>query len=113
MKYFVQKGGDAVVVRISGSMVSSCQEELRVVCHDLLNISNLPLILDLSEVDFMDSSGLSQCIELSRTKSSRGEMFACAGLNCSLKRLFHVSRADQRIRLYASQREALSDLSSN
>lgn len=97
MKISVGEENGAVIVSAAGHMVCSTEATLRCTIREILEESRLPMLFDLSGVEFMDSSGLSLCIETYRQKSSRGEPFVCVGLNKALLRLFEVSQANLRI----------------
>jgi anti-sigma B factor antagonist len=48
------------------------------------------LIVDLSEVDFIDSTGLATLIEYHRDAGAHGGIFCLAGINPNLKAIFDV-----------------------
>ncbi|PLX73528.1 MAG: hypothetical protein C0614_12850 [Desulfuromonas sp.] len=108
MKISVGEENGVVIVSATGRMVCSTEVPLRCAINEVLEESRLPMLFDLSGVEFMDSSGLSLCIETHRLKSSRGEAFVCVGLNNSLLRLFQVSQANMRIPICENLQDGLA-----
>ena len=68
------------------------------------------LLLDLSRVDFIDSSCLGTLISLLKIINGKGEMALCA-LNANIQTMFKLTRMDRVFTLYSTQQEALAAMS--
>lgn len=64
------------------------------------------LIMDLSGVSFIDSSGLAAIIEYFRDAAAHGGVLCLAGLNETVRSVFEIVRLDQVIPRFASTVEA-------
>ncbi|MDQ2868698.1 MAG: STAS domain-containing protein [Verrucomicrobiota bacterium] len=65
------------------------------------------LILDLSGVDYIDSTGLATLIEYFRDASEYGGVLCLAGLNEKLKPVFDIVRFDQVLSIFPTVDEAV------
>jgi anti-sigma B factor antagonist len=64
------------------------------------------LIVDLSEVDFVDSTGLSTLIEYHRDAGAHGGIFSLAGINPNLKAIFDVVQFNKVLAIFPTAAEA-------
>src|SRR5947199_1469915 len=58
------------------------------------------LVVDLSKVTYIDSSGLAVLIEAMQNVESYGGRFALAGLQENVKPIFEIARLDQVFRIF-------------
>lgn len=65
------------------------------------------LVLDLSEVDYIDSTGLATLIEYFRDAAEYGGVLCLAGLNAKLKPVFDIVRFDQVLSIFPTVEEAV------
>lgn len=63
------------------------REKLMPLCQE-----NREVYLDLSQVDYMDSTGLGVLIGAYKKLRSRGGRLVLTGMSARLKRLFHITR---------------------
>ena len=66
------------------------------------------LVVDLSRVSYIDSSGLAVLIEGMQNVSSYGGKFALAGLQEGVRPIFEIARLDQVFRIYPDVDSALA-----
>jgi len=69
------------------------------------------LLLDLSEVGFLDSSGLGAILGRYRTVSAAGGRMGIAGARSAVRRVLRLSGISQIISMYSSAETGLRDLS--
>jgi anti-sigma B factor antagonist len=67
------------------------------------------LLLDLTEVEFVDSTGLGAVVSLMKSLGPTGE-FCVAGARPAVMRLFALTRLDRVIRIYPDVEAALTEL---
>ena len=66
-----------------------------------------PVIVDLSGVSYIDSSGLAVFIEAMQRVSGYGGRFALCGLRESVRHIFAIARLDQVFAIFPDQAAAL------
>ena len=75
---------------------------------DVITTGTTRIILDLSRIDFMDSTGLASIMSTMKTLAGQGEVVLC-GLSENLKMLFSIAKLDRGIiRFFDSRTEALN-----
>jgi len=65
------------------------------------------LVVDLSKVSYIDSSGLAVLIEAMQNVGSYGGKFALCGLQESVRPIFEIARLDQVFRIFPDTASAL------
>jgi len=95
-----------LVKRIDASFAA----EFKTVISNRINSGNMKILLDLSEVDFIDSSGLGAIVAMLKTLGGKGSLTIC-GLKETVDTLFRLSRMDKIFRIFASEEEALINFS--
>lgn len=81
-------------------------------CADLINVGNRQIVLDLSSVEFVDSSGLGAIISIWKTlKQSQGQ-FAICGIKGIVMNLFTLTRMNTVVPIFTSDEEAVYKLAS-
>jgi anti-anti-sigma factor len=66
------------------------------------------LVVDLSKVTYIDSSGLAVLIEAMQNVGSYGGSFALSGLQESVRPIFEIARLDQVFRIFPDSAAALA-----
>ncbi len=67
------------------------------------------LVVDLSQVSYIDSSGLAVLIEAMQTVAGYGGKFALAGLQENVRPIFEIARLDQVFRIFPDVNSALAE----
>jgi anti-sigma B factor antagonist len=68
------------------------------------------LVLDLGDVNYIDSSGLATIIEYFRDASKHAGILCLVGMNSNLKTTFEIVRLDKAIPSFATVAEAIDAL---
>jgi anti-sigma B factor antagonist len=66
------------------------------------------LVVDLSKVNYIDSSGLATLIETMQNVEEYGGKFALAGLQENVRTIFEISRLDQVFQIFPDADAALA-----
>lgn len=74
--------------------------------------TNLPVILDLSNVSFIPSTGLGALVSLMRAIKKEGRRFVLVGLQPDVRTALAVTHLDKLLELHTSFDEALKRLRS-
>ena len=67
-----------------------------------------PVVVDLSKVSYIDSSGLAALIEAMQKVVKYGGKFALAGLQENVRPIFEIARLDQVFRIFPDTDSALA-----
>ena len=76
--------------------------------HALLAEKPPQLVVDLTNVSYIDSSGLAVLIEAMQNVSAYGGKFALAGLQDGVRPIFEIARLDQVFRIFPDVDAALA-----
>jgi len=79
-----------VIFALSGAIDLHYAPTLRALFQSKLNKRCPALVVDLTAVDFIDSTGLATLIEYHRDAAAHGGVFSLAGVNPNLKAIFDV-----------------------
>ena len=66
------------------------------------------VVVDLSKVTYIDSSGLAVLIEAMQNVGAYGGMFALSGLQDGVRPIFEIARLDQVFRIFPDTAAALA-----
>lgn len=91
---------------INASMTTHFKSEIL----DLISKEGNRVVLNLSEVDFIDSSGLGVIISLLKTVVNNKGSFALCGIKAPILNLFSVTRLDRVFQVYETEEEAIESL---
>jgi anti-sigma B factor antagonist len=104
----VDRAAYAVVV-LTGEVDATNSDEL----YDVLEsvVLRLPrlLVVDLSALTFMDSTGLRMLLRSSRELDQQGGVLALASPQVSVARVLQLTRADQLIPVYGTVADAIAE----
>ncbi len=89
-----EKTPTQTVVRCTGRMTSDTAQALKAAVKPLLSESKL-VVLDLTNVSYMDSSGLGTIVGLWVSAKGAGSQLKLVNLNSRLKELFSITRLGQ------------------
>ena len=100
--------GGFTVGRVTSTTVET--ENIGEFRHSLSSFASGPshLVLDLSGVEFMDSTGLGAMLSGLRLATANGGSLRIAGLTESVRRLFDMVKMDRVFDIYASIDEAVA-----
>lgn len=94
------KSGDRLIIqvmerRFDAALAPGFREQV----HALVDPHQGPVILDLSRVEFMDSSGLGALVSVLKMVGGP-DSFAISGANGAVMKLIKLTRLDRVLRLY-------------
>ncbi len=108
MKYVTTKYLDYTVISLTGDI--DLNESPNVRCQVLENLKkNLSLLIDLSKVDYIDSSGVASLVEGLQTARSQKLNFALVGVSESAIQVLQLARLDTVFTIY----ESMDDVENN
>ena len=83
--------------------------ELRASLREVIDTNPKRLVIDLSQVPYIDSSGLAVLIGAMQALEHEGGIFMLAGAQDAVRMILESARLDQYFRLYPSVEAALAD----
>lgn len=103
----LERVGDACVVRLGGELDLYNAGKVRAALLDACSDSPARVVVDLSEVEFLDSTALGVLIE-ARTKLQNRRAFMLASPGLETRRALQISGLDRHFSVHASVPEALA-----
>jgi anti-sigma B factor antagonist len=110
MDYKIESEGGVKIVRLSGPLDVSQAMQLRDVLGEHIDGPSARVLVDLSEVPLIDSSGIGVMVTAHRRADGAGASFALAGAGETVARVFSLTRTDKLLRLYPSVQDGVEAL---
>lgn len=104
----VRHEDQALVLELAGEIDMQCSTELRDKFRELFRYKPQVLVVNMTEVEFMDSSGLATLVEALKWCRRNGSQLKLVGLVQRVRNVFEISRLDSVFQIYGSEAEALS-----
>jgi anti-anti-sigma factor len=102
-------GAAYTVVVLTGEVDATNSEELYNILESVVLQRPRLLIVDLSDLSFMDSTGLRMLLRATRELDQQGGVLSLAAPQASVARVLQLTRADQLIPVYDSVADAIAD----
>ncbi len=106
----IQKNAHSLVIRFEGidSLDARVSSRLKADLEDVLDDSALKIAIDLSTIEFIDSSGFGALISLlKKVRVKGGQLFLC-GLNSEVRDLMSILQLEQVFVVRNTIEEAIS-----
>ena len=98
------------VVEPKGSLVGGdVLDDLKTTMHGLLDAGTHNVVLDLSGVDLVNSTGLGSLISINAAFQEKGGRVKLAGLDKKIKNIFVLTRLSEVFDIAETQQDALMD----
>ncbi len=101
---------DVQVLELSGDVDVFSGERLRARAVPLIKAGHRLLLLDLSGVNYLDSSGLAVLLNLWELCQAAGGRLCLCGVGARIRRVFQITQVEVLIPIFPGQREALTYL---
>ena len=105
---FEQKDG-CLVFHFTGQLDAYSEKQFMEYVGDVLKANKLPSVLDLSKIDFLDSSGLGALVQLAKQCTDAKRSFLLVG-NTRVKQTIKLVRLEQFLHLVEDLPTALNQL---
>ena len=105
---FEQKDG-CLVFHFTGQLDAYSEKQFMEYVGDVLKANKLPSVLDLSKIDFLDSSGLGALVQLAKQCTDAKRSFLLVG-NIRVKQTIKLVRLEQFLHLVEDLPTALNQL---
>ncbi len=102
--------GEVVTMGISGDLVASTAEEFKSQIGKLRQKNFNFILVEMSKVNFMDSSGLGACMAVHKMLSEQNGMLVLAKLTEPVGKIFRLTRADQKLNIAPTKQDGIKAL---
>lgn len=109
MKVTQETNGAATVFIVEGQVDMHTSPALRAHLREALGNSASPLVVDLTSVAFIDSSGLATLIEALQAVGKYGGKLRLCGLSPEVQKLFELAQLTTIFDLRPNREEAMGD----
>jgi anti-sigma B factor antagonist len=107
MKIEAFKEGGVLIVRPQEKRIdASIAKDFKSKLAEFVKNGNVNLVINLSEVDFIDSSGLGALVSTLKVIGNQGEIKLCE-VKKEVKSIFELTRLDKVFSIYHSEKEAI------
>jgi anti-sigma B factor antagonist len=108
MKFEDTRCGNALIVRpLEARFDAAGAPQFKASVAEMIQRGEQTIVLDLSEVDFIDSSGLGALVSLLKRMAPKGTLAVC-GLREAAFNMFRLTRMDKVFSIYSTRSEALA-----
>lgn len=99
-----------MVCRIDGDIDISSSPDLKKVFDKLISQKTPKIVIELSRVTYVDSSGLATLVGILKNMRTYGGKMRLAGMSPKIKSLFEITKLDKLFEIMASEEEAITGL---
>ncbi len=100
--------GDIAVIKLNGRLDLETSKTLKGLTKELMADNHNKMIFDLTDVDFINSSGLGTLVSILRdVNSKKGNLELCS-LAPYIQEIFEITHLSSIFRIYENEEEALS-----
>lgn len=110
MQWHEKGEGGLIVLNVSGEIDLQHSPELRKVLQEKINAQCPALVIDFTDVSYIDSSGLATLVEYRRDSRKYEGAFALANLNSRVRTIFELVRLHEIIPIHATLADAKAAL---
>jgi len=103
------KGG-LMICRVEGDIDISCSPDLKKAFDKLISQKTPKIVIELSKVGYVDSSGLATLVGILKNMRSYGGKMRLAGMSSKIKSLFEITKLDKLFEIMANEEEAIIGL---
>lgn len=107
MELIEEKVDEVHVLKLSGRLDATCVSQLKDAVQALIETDVIKILIDMADVDFVDSSGLGTLVTCLRSVTKAGGLFKITSLQENPKMLFETTRLNRVFDLHDDRDEAI------
>jgi len=100
----------AFIIKPYGEIDLNTSPQLRKILQETLKNNKLPILIDLENVRYMDSSGLATLVEIFQQTIKQKRKFSIFSLTDTVKNVFSITRLDEIFSIHPTRTKALEEL---
>jgi anti-sigma B factor antagonist len=108
LNYVNEQKDGAYVMKLRGNLDALTVPEVRPAVEDLIAKGGVRVVVDLSDLTVIDSSGVALIVSLFKRLRALGGTIRVAGVNGQPREIFHFLRLDQSLPISATVDDALA-----
>ena len=97
-----------MICRVEGEIDISSSPDIKKIFDKLIAQKIPRIVVDLSNVSYVDSSGLATLVGILKNMRSYGGKMKLAGMSSKIKSLFEITKLDKLFDIAASEEEAVT-----
>ncbi len=105
----LDKAGDTVTLEVTGDIDMSSSTKVRDALAPLFQNNNKVIVVDLSGVSYIDSSGIATLVEGLQWSHNSKNKFRLAALNPGVKDVFEIARLLSVFEVFDTKEQALTE----
>ena len=102
--------GLIILIPSDKSLEAANSKDFKSQIVDQINEGTLLIVLNLSKVEFMDSSGLGSLISIVKLLSNAHGKIVLCNVGDQIKKLFNLTRLNQVFQIFSNEQEAIDSL---
>ncbi len=106
MEYSITEKNNYAIVKFKGELDVASSIQARDVFKNLIDKGKVNIIIDFSDVTFIDSSGLGIIVVAYRSAKEKGGTIKFAGMNPRVKKIFEITRTEKHFEFYKTVEDA-------
>ena len=110
MNYTVENKSGVTILNLTGEIDITVANTLRNTLINLIENNSGPLLVNLSDVRYLDSAGLSVLIAANRKSQGLGQAFGLSNLQTPVQQVFKLTRVDKVFQIFDTLKEGISNL---
>src|SRR5579864_6389883 len=109
MQISIRRVDNTAIVDVSGDIdLASSPEVRKALLHEVRDNRRPRVVMNLSEVRYIDSSGVASLVEGLKASRDIGSRFILVGLNTSAREVLQLSRLLKIFEVYDNEEQALA-----
>lgn len=105
MELRIRSSGASQIISLAGELSLYNVPEVSTALDEMLDEPGLQLVLDMTELKFIDSSGLAAIVQWSQRVLHGDGAFALLGVSAKLRKVFELVQLHDRIEFLESEAE--------
>ena len=105
----IRQENDKIIFDLAGDIDLHRSVDLRACLLETIQQEPPTVIINMTEVGFMDSSGLATLVEAMQLSRRYGGVLKLFGINTRVKSVFEISRLDKIFQICETETEALAE----
>lgn len=102
--------GALTICRVDGEIDITSSPGMKKAFDKLIATKAPKMVIELSQVTYIDSSGLATLVEILKGMRSYGGKMRLAGMSPKIKSLFEITKLDKLFEIMASEEEAVAGM---
>ena len=108
MTILVSSSGDAGILHIAGDITSGSEPELMKVYTQATEVGATVIVLDFSDLEYMNSGGIGLLVTLLVRAQRAGQRLMAVGLSDHYRQILALTRLDEAIEIHENEAAAVA-----